>query len=102
MRALVVGCLPFLHLAQVHSQGDLRHRTVDFYLIERVSLGVQPSCYETLVITEGITVNRWMHSRDERGMPEEYVRLDDRRWRRVQGIIVVDILQLEYLGRMNG
>ena len=36
MRALVVGRLPFLHLAQVHSQGDLRHRTVDIYLIERV------------------------------------------------------------------
>ena len=36
MRALVVGCLPFLHLAQVRSQGDLRHGTVDIYLIERV------------------------------------------------------------------
>ena len=35
-------------------------------------------------------------------MPWEYVRLDDWRWRWVQGIIVVDILQLEYLGRMNG
>ena len=34
--------------------------------------------------------------------PEEYVCLDDRRWRQVRGIIVVDILQLESLGRMNG
>ena len=35
-------------------------------------------------------------------MPEEYVRLDNRRRWWVQGIIVVDILQLEYLGQMNG
>ena len=55
-----------------------------------------------MVITEGTTVNRWMHSRDERGKPEEYVCLDNRRWRQVRGIIVVDILQLESLGRMNG
>ena len=35
MRALVVGCLPFLHLAQVRSRGDWRRCIVDIYLIQR-------------------------------------------------------------------
>ena len=101
MRALVVGCLPFLHLAQVRSHGDWRQCIVDIYLTQREVTRIQQSSHKKMVITEGITVNRWMHSRDERGKPEEYVCLDWR-WQQVWGIIVIDILQLESLSRING
>lgn len=35
MRPLVVGCLSFLHLAQLRSRGDWQRRTVDVYLLQR-------------------------------------------------------------------